>query len=1138
MTFDDILDQAIEILQRRGRVTYRTLKRLFNLDDEALEDLKDELLFSHPVIDEAGRGLVWTGETETTPEPGSVSPPDQPEQRPTVQEDHLSPPEPPTPDAERRQLTVMFCDLVDSTPLSEQLDPEDLREVLRAYQQTCAEVVQRFDGHIAQYLGDALLIYFGWPLAHEDDTHRAVQTGLEMLEAMQTLNTRLEQDQGIRLAIRVGIHTGLVVVGEMGGGGRHENLATGETVNIAARLEGLAPSNAVIISHVTARLVERAFHLEALGLQVFRGVADPMPVFRVHGPMELHEDETGAVGVPFLVGRDEEIGLLLRRWEQSKVGLGQVVLLCGEGGIGKSALVAAVRHHIVTDVHTRITFRCSSYHTNSALYPVITHLEHRLRFDRDDTPGTKLDKLEQGLRTYGFALDETIPLLADLLSVPLLDRYPPLTLAPQRQRQQTLETLVAWLLAETVRHPVLLVVEDLHWIDPSTLEMLNLLIERIPTVPMLILLTFRPEFQPPWPTASHMLQLTLDRLSPQQAEHMARYVAGGKSLPANVIQQVIVQTDGVPLFVEEVTKAVLESGLLQEQEEHYTLVGPLTTLAIPVTLHDALMARLDRLGTAKTVAQLGATLGRNFRYEVLRAFAALDETILQEALARLVVVALLTQRGRLPQTVYTFKHALIQDAAYQSLLRSTRQQYHQRIAQVLTEQFPQTVETQPELLAYHSTEADLKEQAIGFWLKAGQRAIQRSANAEAIGHLEKGLEVLEAMPDTPERRRHELLLNITLGAPLLATKGYAAQEVGKVFTRARELCSYMEDTPQLFQVLQGLWGFHCVRSELRLALELGEQLVSLAQRLQDTALLLEASGRLGISLFLRGDLEPAREYLVQSITLYDPSQHRSHAFLYGQDPQVACLCHAAWVLWLLGYPDQALQRSREALELARELAHPFSLSWAHLYAALTHTLRQEWGAAQAQAEALITLGREQGFAYRLAQGRILQGWALVQQGQHEGAIDQMRESLAIVRATGAQVYCPYFQALLAKAYGEVGQPAEGLTLLAEVMAAIDTTDERFYAAGLYRLKGDLLLTQSDDNHREAEASFRQALDIARHQQAKSLALQAAMSLGRLWQRQGRRAEAHHLLAAIYNGLTEGWDTTDLREARALLAELA
>jgi class 3 adenylate cyclase len=626
MTFDELLAEVIALLQRQGRVSYRALKLRFTLDDDYLDGLKDELIHAQRLaVDEDDRVLVWSGQASPPP---AVAPPVPPvvSRSVTPEVSTAAPSSPATPGpaaAERRQLTVMFCDLVDSTRLAGQLDPEDLRDVVQAYQAACAEAVCRFGGHIAQYLGDGLLIYFGYPLAHEDDAPRAIHTALAILEAMQQLNSRLERERQVRLAVRLGIHTGLVVVGEMGGGDRQEQLALGETPNIAARLQSLAAPDTVVISAATRQLVQGLFTCETIGTHALKEVSQPIVVYRVleASAAQSRFEATVTTGLTPLVGREEKVGLLRRRWEQVAEGHGQAVLLSGEAGIGKSRLVQELRQWSEHTGGRRLTFRCSPYAQHSALYPVIDHLQRALQWQRDDTAITKLAKLEQGLRGYRLSQHEAVPLFAALLSLPHPEAYPPLSLSPQRQKQRTWEALVAWLLEEAERQPVLAIWEDLHWADPSTLEWLGDFLEQVPTVRLLTLLTHRPEFRPPWPPRSHIIPLALMRLTRPQIEAMVTRVAGGKPLPATVVQQIVARTDGVPLFVEELVKAVLETGLVQEEADRYVLTGPLPTLAIPVTLHDTLMARLDRLGPAKGVAQLGAVLAREFAYELLQAVA-------------------------------------------------------------------------------------------------------------------------------------------------------------------------------------------------------------------------------------------------------------------------------------------------------------------------------------------------------------------------------------------------------------------------------------------------------------------------------------------------------------------------------------
>jgi TOMM system kinase/cyclase fusion protein len=1146
MTFEEILDQAMAMLQRRGRLTYSTLKRQFQLDDAALDDLKNELIEGQRVaVDKRGNVLVWTGGTEISPRTAPPAPQSGPQPNTSDAQRTPSLPAPTAPlssDPERRQLTVLFCDLVDSTALASQLDPEDLREVVRAYQDTCAKVIARFEGHIAQYLGDGLLVYFGYPLAHEDDAQRAVRAGLGIVEALGQLNTRLAQEHRVQLAVRLGIHTGLAVVGEVGGGTRQEQLALGETPNVAARLQGIAAPNTLVISAATFQLLGGFFACQPLGTPLLKGLAQPLVVYRVlyESMARSRLEAVGSTDLTPLVGREQEIGLLQERWAQVKDGFGQVVLLSGEAGIGKSRLVQVLTAQVAAEPQAWLTpCQCSPYHRNSALYPWIELLERVvLRFEPEETPQQRLRKLEGFLVQYGLPLAETVPLFASLLSLSLSADYTPLSLSPEQQKQQTLHALLTILLRIAAQQPVLFVIEDLHWVDPSTLEFLNLLVDQGPTARVLALFTFRPDFSPPWTGRSHCTQVTVNRLLRRQAVEVIRQVAHGKALPAEVVEQIVAKTDGVPLFVEELTKMVLDAGLLEEQADHYALTGPLPPLAIPTTLHDSLMARLDHLAAVKGLAQLGATLGREFPYDLLQAVSPWDEGTLRRGLQQLVEAEFLYQQGLPPQATYRFKHALIQDAAYQSLLRSTRQRHHQHIAQVLEARFPTLCATQPEVLAHHFTEAGLREQAIGYWQQAGQRAIERSANLEAIGHLTTALDVLKTLPDTPERTQHELTLYTALGVPLRATKGFGAPEVGQVYARARALCQQVEETPQLSPVLRGLWEYYELQGELQTARELGEQLLTLAQHVREEELLLVAHHVLGDTLVWLGEFAGARAHLEQGMVLYHPQQHRAHAFLYGYDSGVHGLSFGAWALWYLGYPDQALRRVHDALRLAQDVSHPFSLGFALAFAAWLHQLRREGHAAHERAAALIALATDQGFPFWDSWGTVLRGWALAEQGQCAEGIAQLRQGIAAWRATGAALQLPYYLALLVEAYGKAGQAEEGLRVLAEALAAVHRTGERQHEAELHRLKGALLLAQNGADAQEAERCFRQAMDVACQQQAKSLELRAATSLSRLWQQQGNCAEAHKLLAPIYGWFTEGFDTADLQEAKALLETLA
>jgi TOMM system kinase/cyclase fusion protein len=1115
MDFVAVMDQVIALLRQRGRLTYRTLQLQFQLDETHLEVLKEELIYGQRLaVDEGGRVLVWTGDAATS---SSLLPlfsqPASPQATPAaaLPQTAPTPAASSTPEAERRQLTVLFCDLVDSTVLASQLDPEEWREVVRAYQDACAKVIARFEGHIAQYLGDGLLVYFGYPLAHEDDAQRAVRAGLGIVEALGQLHTRLAQERGGHLAVRLGIHTGLVVVGEVGGGPRQEQLALGETPNLAARLQGIAAPNTLVISTATLQLLGGFFACQPLGTPLLKGIAQPLAVYRVlyENTVRSRLEAAASTGLTPLVGRGQEVGMLLERWQQVKEGVGQVVLLSGEAGIGKSRLVQVLKDQVATEPQAWLTpCQCSPYYQHTALYPWIELLERIvLRFEREEPLPQKLRKLEGFLVQYGLPLAEVVPLFAALLSLPLATDYPPLNLAPEQQKRQTLQALLTILLHIAAQQPVLFVMEDLHWVDPSTLELLSLLVDQGPTARILALLTFRPDFSPPWTGRSHLTQVTLHRLPRQPVTEMIDQIAHGKVLPAVVVEQIIARTDGVPLFVEELTKMVLESGLLQEREERYALTGPLPPLAIPATLHDSLMARLDRLATVKGLAQLGATLGREFSYELLHAVSPWDERTLRRGLQQLVAAEFLYQRGLPPQATYLFKHALIQEAAYQSLLRSTRQQHHQHIAQVLEARFPDLCATQPELLAHHYTEAGLMAPAISYWQQAGTRAIQRSANMEAIAHVQRGLALLATLPDLPQRTQHEFDFLTTLGPALMATKGYAAPEVVQAYTRAHELCQQVDETPEHVPVLWNLWLSYMARAEHQTALELGEQCLRLAQCVQEPALLLEAHYALGVSWFLLGNPVLACTHLEHTIALYDPEQHHGLACRYGGiDSGMAGFGIYAWALWLRGYPAQARTQSARALSLARQLAHPFSLARTLYYDTLLCQLRQDAPAARDQADAAIAVATAQNFALARASGLILRGWAIaVQEHSPEGLV-QIRQGLDTYRSTGATYQQPHFLTLLAEASGLLGQPEGGLAALDEALTLMEQTGERYYEAELHRQRGELLLLRAAQRHpsqdsrepHEAERCFQQALDVARQQQAKSLELRAAMSLARLW----------------------------------------
>ena len=1129
MKFSDIIDQASALLQRKGRLMYRSLKLEFDLDDEQLDVLKEELIDGQELaVDKGGKILVWKGDNVST---AGVSPPA--EQTPRTPSAGRQ-----TPAGERRQLTVMFCDLVGSTVLSERLDPEDLQTVVRTYQEVSAQVIERYEGYIAQYLGDGLLVYFGYPAAHEDDAARAIRAGLEIITALEQAHPRFPQP----VQVRIGIHTGPVVVGQMGGGSRHEQLALGETPNIAARVQGKAEPDEVVISATTQRMVTGLFETEDRGPHDLKGISTPQLLYRVTAESVAQSRFEVAVrsGLTPLVGRASELSVLRERWAQAQASNGQVVLVSGEPGIGKSRLVEELKAHISEGEARQIEFRCSPYHQNSAFYPVTEHLQRLLQFAPDDTPEIKLDKLQQMLSHHHSPQADIVPLIAALLSLPHPEGIPPLSLSPQKQRERTQAALVAWLIEESEQTPIYNRWEDLHWADPSTLELLDLLLAQVPTTRLLVLLTFRPQFVPPWGTHSYLSHLTLSRLGQPQVNVMVERVTGGKPLPLEVVEQIVTKTDGVPLFVEELTKMVLESDLVRVVNDHYELSGPLPPLAIPSTLQDSLMARLDRLAPVREIAQLGATLGREFTYALLHAVSPLEEDRLQQGLKQLVEAELVYQRGLPPQAQYIFKHALIQDTAYASLLKSTRQQLHQQVAQVLETQFAETVEAQPELVAHHYTEASLAEHAIPYWQQAGQRASQHSANVEAIDHFTKELELLKTLPDTSERTQQELTLLIALGAPLQTTRGMGAPEMESVYTRARELCRQVGETPQLLPVLYGLRRFYVNRAEYQTACEIGEQFRQLAQRVEPRHLV---GGHYTAELYWLGEFVVARAHLEEGVALYDRQQHHSLALVYGTDPGVVCLTYLAWTLWDLGYPEQAQARINQMLTLTQELSHSSTSAYALIGPLFLHRLCREGHATQEQAGTLITFASDRGLPFWEPYGTMHRGWALAEQGQAEEGIAEIRYGLESYQTMGAQLALTYWLGLLADAYGKTGQAEQGLKVLADALALVRKNRERRWEAELYRLKGELTLqskvqSQQSKVEEEAEVCFHQAIEVARQQQAKSWELRAVTSLARLWQQQRKKEEARELLAPVYNWFTEGFETADLKDAKALLDGLS
>jgi class 3 adenylate cyclase/predicted ATPase len=1038
-------------------------------------------------------------------------------------------PGPDLPEGERRQLTVLFSDLVDSAGLSERLDPEDLHEVMFAYEAACRHEVSRFDGAIIRVVGDGILCSFGHPRAHEDDAERAIWAGVEVVDAVG----RLPAANGTQLRVRVGIATGLVVVSELMddiAGSSSEIVGTAPIV--AVRLQALVPPNCVAVADSTRRLVGNVFTFEDLGTHQLKGLAEPVRAWRVLGRGDFSSrfaEFSTAHDLTPLVGRKEEIDLLVSRCVQAADGEGQVILLCGEPGIGKSRMVHALRRRLAGNGHRFIYCYCSPYHQNTAFYPLTALFERTYQLSQDDPTAQRRQAFEAMVHAAGQD-DHATALLAKLMGVS--DGPELATTSPQRERKLTFEAVLTQLFSLIGDQPAVLVFENAHWADPSSVELLNLMVARIQSCPIALLVTFRPERAFSWRHFPHVLELALNRLTYKQCSQMVESVAQGHRLPTSVLDAVIAKTDGVPLFVEELTKALLESRLLRLEGDTYVIAGSLPPMAVPVTLQDSLMARLDRLAPAREVAQIGAVIGREFSYELLAAVSLLSDAALQTALAQLVDAGLVFQRGQPPQASYIFKHSLIQDAASASLLRRRRRRLHAAIVAALEARGGERTEATLELLAHHCTEAALAEKAIGYWCAAGERASQRSASAEAVGHFRRAQALLETLEDSPEVREQLLKVMVALGPALITTKGGGTPEVEQVYRRALELCAGLSESTLHFAAHWGSWLISVGQPAWR---ERADDLLALAERLQDTGLILQAHHCQWATLFNLGAHTECCAHIEAGLTLYDPEQHRQHAAWYGgHDPKVCGLGERALALWLLGYPEQALASVAEGLAYAHDLGHAGSLAHGMDQAVMLHGYRRDPGTVQREASRMIDFSVEQALHDHKAKGEFFCGWSRALLGEPHEGVRAMEAALEAQRAIGTTEDFPVYYDMLAEALTLLGRIDEASAAIDHAFEAVASSGLAYWNAELHRRRAELLWQRAGAPVEAARASLAAAFELARAQNARSLELRAAMTGLRMARGDAEAQAARAALRQVYERFSEGFGTADLEEAGRLL----
>jgi predicted ATPase/class 3 adenylate cyclase len=1112
-SFDEVLQEVQRVLERDGRSSYRAIKRRFEIDDEYLEDLKEELIVARGVArDEDGRVLVWVPPSAananahrwsgpapanlSAPEPEPHTPPLRPASAPLTEPRTSLPPlteaRPSQPSlGERRQLTVMFCDLVSSTELASRLDPEEYGDILAAYHSKCAEAILRYGGHIAQYLGDGVHAYFGYPLAQEDAATRAVHAGLLIIEQLRrsTAGTL----PATKLAVRIGLHTGTVVMNDVGAAQHLERMAMGDVPNIAARVQGAAPINALAITPATRGLLRDEFVIEPLGVHALKGVPKPLPLLRVIGTsVAALEASPSDAPQPPLFGRDAELSLLRSRFAEAQKGAGQIVALSGEPGIGKSRVLRAFRDGLRETAHTYWEIRCSPYHTGKALYPLIDLIRRHFFLREGEPERVSLEKLRRGFTNAGHA-SSALPLLASLLSIgPLPTEVASLTRV--QQRRKLIEMFVAFFLERAQREPVVIALDDLHWADPSTLEFLAVLSEQVPAARVLLIAGFRPSFELQWQVRDRITVITLDRLSPAQSAALIERVAHGKRLPARLQAELLDKTDGVPLFIEESTRMLLDSASVIEHEDHYELSDISRELGVPSSIQDSLMARLDQLASAKEVAQLAAIIGRTFHYELIAALWATEDRLRIE-LSRLVQAGLLLQRGLPPEAVFSFKHALIQDVSYASTLKRMRRSTHSEVAKLLVSKFPQIAAAEPELIAHHFSEAGLTQEAVLHWQRAADKALSAFANVEAVRHLQRALSLLPSLPAGPARDDLELTLLTTLGPPLIATQGYSAPEVKRVYERAYQLCQSLDDAARKWSVLFGTFFYHATRGDGIAARSVGRELARLARYTGDPDMRLELCIVQGHELWY-GQLSLARSAFESALEQYDTLRHAGHAAQYGQDPYVAAHAYLAGITAIQGEADSAREHTQLALAHARRIEHPHSLGYALAFASIQCQLLGDYAGARAYAREQRELASQHSLAGWLANADILEGWAEVMQDGTSAGLARLQEGLRAWELLGSRLWRTHQLGLLAECYLRLNQPKRALEALVQAHSQVEANSERYYHAELLRLEGEARLQLDPRALADACACFRRAVHVAREQGSRSFERRAAEALER------------------------------------------